>query len=112
VPVTDPRARSLALYLRRRAADFSFSADVNDEQMVARAGMTLLDAAVLAEAMPEGDRRLSELSAAHCFESMPEHEAQFLETPAIRSAVQRPLTDEPMTGGQVIDLIVATARDR
>jgi hypothetical protein len=110
--VTDPRARSLAYYLRQRAADFSFSADVNDAQTTAQAGMTLLDAARLAEAMPEGDRRLRELSEAHCFESLPEREALFLETPAIRSAVQRPLTGEPMTGLQVIDLIVATARDR
>jgi hypothetical protein len=110
--MTDPRARSLAFYLRQRAADFSLSADVNDAQTTARAGMTLLDAAMLAEAMPEGDRRLRQLSEAHCFESLPEREAQFLETPAIRSAVQRPLAGEPMTGVQVIDLIVATARDR
>jgi hypothetical protein len=110
--VTDPRARSLADYLRQRAADFSFSADVNDAQTTARAGMTLLDAALLAEAMPEGDRRLRALSEAHCFESLPEREALFLETPAIRSAVQRPLAGEPMTGVQVIDLIVATARNR
>lgn len=110
--MSDPRARSLAFYLRQRAADFSFSADVNDAQTTAQAGMTLLDAALLAEAMPEGDRRLKELSEAHCFESLPEREALFLETPAIRSAVQRPLAGEPMTGVQVIDLIVATARHR
>ncbi|MGH3317101.1 MAG: hypothetical protein ACRDO0_13235, partial [Nocardioidaceae bacterium] len=97
-------------YLRQRAADFSFSADVNDAQTTARAGMALLDAALLAEAMPERDRRLRELSEAHCFESLPEREARFLETPAIRSAVQRPLSGEPMTGAQVIDLIVATTR--
>jgi hypothetical protein len=69
--VADPRAAALAEYLRQRAADFSWLANLNDTQYTALAGMVLLDAAALAEAMPAGDERLCELSWRHRFTSAP-----------------------------------------
>jgi hypothetical protein len=107
--VPDPRARALACYLRQRAAEFSLSADFNDAQATARAGMALLDAADLAELMHGSDPRLRSLSEALRFESMPNHEARFLETQPIRAAMQRPLTVPDMTGRQVLDLLITTA---
>jgi hypothetical protein len=108
--VVDPRAAALAKYLRQRAADFSWLANLNDTQYTARAGMVLLDAAALAEAMPAGDERLCELSWRHRFTSAPHGLALFVETPAIRAAIQRPMITAPMTGKQVLELIVVTAR--
>jgi hypothetical protein len=48
----DPRAEALADYLRQRASAFSLSADATGEQHIATAGMSLLDAAALAESLP------------------------------------------------------------
>jgi hypothetical protein len=36
--------------------------------------------------------------------------ALFVETTAIRAAIQRPMVTAPMTGKQVLELIVVTAR--
>lgn len=105
----DPRASALADYLRERAASFSMSADVTGVQDTARAGMALLDAAVIAEALGSSDRELRVLSEAGLFESMPGGRAWFVETQRIRAAIQRPLVTERQTGAQIIAQLVATA---
>lgn len=108
--VGDARADALADYLCRRAAAFSMSADVSDEQHIARAGMALLDAAHIARELPPEDDRLTALSEAGRFETMPDRTARFVETAQMRAAVQRPLSGESMTGSAILDLIVETAR--
>jgi len=106
----DPRAVALADYLRQRASAFSLSADSTDEQHIARAGMALLDAAALAEELVAGDGRLKALSDASCFEAMADGACRFVETPRLRSVVQRPLAGSPMSGEQILDLLVTGAR--
>lgn len=106
---TDARAAALAVYFRDRASAFSMSADVNDEQGIAGAGMALLDAAKLAESLPAQDQRLVLLSEAGRFETMPNDTALFLETPALRAAMQRPLAGAPMSGSDILALLVDTA---
>ncbi len=105
----DPRADALADYLRDWAASFSLSADVTGVHDTARAGMALLDAAAIAQAMGSNDRGLRVLSEAGLFESMPFGRARFVETPGIRAAIQRPLVAGRQTGGQIIAHLVATA---
>jgi hypothetical protein len=107
----DARAHALADYLCQRAAAFSLSADVTDEQHIARAGMALLDAAHIARELPPEDDRLKVLSEAGRFETMPDHTARFVETEQLRAAVQRPLSGESMTGNAILELIVETARE-
>lgn len=107
-PGPDARAAALADYLRERAAAFSLSADVLGSQSTASAGMALLDAAHIAEAMTTNDPRLAVLSEAGLFESMPEGRARFLETNGIRAAIQRPLICDPQGGEQIIARLVAT----
>ena len=106
----DARAAALAHYLRERAASFSMSADVTGAQDTAHAGMALLDAASIADAMLPTDHRLRALSEAGVFESMPDRQARFLETPEIRATVQRPLLSGPQTGAEILAQIVDTAR--
>jgi hypothetical protein len=106
----DARAAALADYLRGRAAAFSLSADVNNEQHIARAGMALLDAALVAEHLSATDERLAALSEAGLFETMPDGKALFLETGEVRAAVQRPLAGTSMSGPEVLHLLVYTAR--
>jgi hypothetical protein len=106
---SDPRADALAGYLRDRAAAFSFSADSTNGQHIAAAGMALLDAAALAERLPATDRRLRRLSGAGCFETMHDGSSAFLETPDLRAAVQRPLSGAPMSGADILALLVLTA---
>jgi hypothetical protein len=106
----DARALALAEYLRARAAAFSLSADVNEADQIARAGMALLDAASAAEALPADDPTLVALSEAGRFESMPGNVARFVETPRVRAAVQRPISGTPMTGEQILSLLVDSAR--
>jgi hypothetical protein len=108
---TDARAAALAVYFRDRASAFSMSADVNDEQGIAGAGMALLDAAKLAETLSAQDQRLILLSEAGRFETMPNDTALFLETPALRAAMQRPLAGEPMSGSDILALLVDTASE-
>jgi hypothetical protein len=108
--VPDARAAALADYLRGRAAAFSLSADVNKEQHIAKAGMALLDAAMIAEGLSPTDERLKALSEAGRFETMPNGNALFLETAELRAAVQRPLAGTPMSGHEILHLIVDTAR--
>ena len=106
----DARAAALAAYLRQRAAAFSLSADVNDEQHIAAAGMALLDAARLAERLSSTDERLIALSDAGRFETMPDSKARFIETDELRAAVQRPISGAPMSGHDILTLLVHTAR--
>jgi hypothetical protein len=105
----DPRGAALAEYLRDRAADFSLAADVTTQQHVARAGMALLDAAVIAENLTRTDPDLDRLSAAGCFESMPHQGFRFVENDAIRAAVQRPLAGMPTTGRDILALLASVA---
>lgn len=107
----DARAAALAVYLRERAESFSMSADVTGVQDTARAGMALLDAASIAEAMTPSDSRLRVLSERGHFESMPQGRARFVETPAMRAAIQRPLVSDRQTGAEIIAALVSTARE-
>jgi hypothetical protein len=107
---SDARAAALAQYLRERAASFSMSADVTGVQDTARAGMALLDAAVVADAMSTSDDRLRLLSEAGLFESMPNGRARFAETPEIRAAIQRPLVSHRHTGVEIIADLIASIR--
>lgn len=106
----DARAMALAEYLRARAASFSLSADVNDAHQIAKAGMALLDAAAIAQTLHTSDPTLLALSEAGRFESMPDDRARFRETPSLRAAVQRPISGTPMTGRQILSLLVDTVR--
>lgn len=108
----DPRAQALADYLRERASAFSLSADSTNEHHIAQAGMALLDAAALAGRLPRSDHRLHALSAAGRFEAMPGGGCRFVETPALRAIVQRPLSGTPMSGDQILDLLAANAQTR
>jgi hypothetical protein len=105
----DPRAQALALYLRERAAAFSLSADAADEQRTASAGMALLDAAHAAGRMPRTDPRLAALTRSGHFEPMPGGGSRFVETDAIRRAIQRPLSGTPMSGDEILDLLIESA---
>jgi hypothetical protein len=104
----DPRAAALADYLRERAAAFSLSADVRGSQSTASAGMALLDAAHIADAMTANDPRLARLSEAGLFESMPEGRAVFVETTEVRAVIQRPLVRDPQAGEEIIAHLVAS----
>jgi hypothetical protein len=106
----DARAVALATYLRERAAALSLSADVSDSDVTARAGMALLDAAQIAASMPPHDIRLTALSEAGLFETMPESRAVFLETQEVHAVVYRAVAGGAQSGAAVIELIVATAR--
>lgn len=107
----DPRAQALARYFRERAASFSLSADSTDEQHIATAGMALLDAADVAEQLRPVDPRLAALTRAGRFESMPGGGSTFVETNGVRRAIQRPLSGAPMSGEEILDLVVASAWD-
>jgi hypothetical protein len=107
----DPRAQALARYLRERAAAFSLSADATGEQHIASAGMALLDAAQVAERLTRGDARLATLTRAGRFESMPDGTSRFLETDSVRRVIQRPLSGTPMSGAEILDLVVDCAWD-
>lgn len=104
----DPRAQALASYLRARAADFSMSADVTAEQHIAQAGMVLLDAAALIEAMAPGDERLHRMGTAGWFESTPDGLA-VVDAPALRHALQRPLAGPDADAQQVVALLMQLA---
>lgn len=108
----DPRATALGQYLRERAAAFSLSADEAEDQHIARAGMALLDAAALADYLPATDRRLEAMTRAGCFETMPGGTCRFVESDGLRAIVQRPLAGAPMTGAQILDLLVKTVHGR
>ncbi|MGN9909295.1 hypothetical protein ACTMTJ_17260 [Phytohabitans sp. LJ34] len=108
--MTDARAAALADYLHQRAAAFSLSADVNDAQETAHAGMALLDAAAVAQRLGPKDEIIRTLSEAGRFETMPDGKAVFLETSELRTAIQRPLLGSRMTGHEILALVVSTAR--
>jgi hypothetical protein len=73
--------------------------------------MALLDAAALAEYLPATDPRLSALSLAGRFETMPDGASRFLETQDVRAALRRPISGASMTGEQILDLLVTIAHD-
>ena len=103
---------ALAEYMRERAAAFSLSADVNDADQIAQAGMALLDAAAIAETLPTDDPTLIALSEAGRFESMPGDKAHLVETPRLRAVVQRPISGAPMAERQILALLVDSAGNR
>ena len=103
---------ALAEYMRERAAAFSLSADVNDADQIAQAGMALLDAAAIAETLPTDDPTLIALSEAGRFESMPGDKAHFVETPRLRAVVQRAISGAPMAERQILALLVDSAGNR
>ncbi len=105
----DPRAAALAVYLRHWAAAFSLSADATDVANTAEAGMALLDAAEIAGSMSSDDPNLRTLSEAGLFESMPEDQAAFVDTPEIRAAIRRPIASGAEDGAAIIAHLVATA---
>jgi hypothetical protein len=104
----DPRDVGLATYLRERAAALSLSEDVTDAPTTARAGLTLLDAALVAEAMLPADPRINALCEAGLFESVPVGTARFNETSAIRAAIQRPVIGPAQDGTAILALLCAT----
>jgi hypothetical protein len=108
-PGQDPRSAAFGRYLREAAASFSLSADVTGTASTADAGMALLDAALIAEAMPADDPRIRLLSEAGLFESMPQGEAAFVETREVRRAIQRSLVSGPEDGSAIIAKVAAAA---
>lgn len=107
----DPRAAALSRYLRGAAAVFSMSADVTDSPSTADLGMSLLDAARIAGAMPSADPRIRILSEAGLFESIPGGEAVFIEVAEIRRAVRRALVSGPEDGASIIARLITTASE-
>lgn len=74
--------------------------------------MALLDAASIAEGLHSQSPILTSLSEAGRFESMPGGAARFCETRQMRAAVQRPISGHPMTGQEILALLVDTASNR
>ena len=107
----EPRAAALARYLRGWAAAFSLSADATHASATADAGMALLDAAAIAESMQGDDPRIRTLSEAGLFESMPNDEALFVETPQIRAGIFRPISSDAESGESIIATLVALAAE-
>lgn len=105
----DARALALAVFLRRWAGAFSFSADALDSPETAHAGMTLLDAAQRAEQLAADDPVIVVLSEAGHFESMPGGHARFVETVEIRHAVLRLIVGPTFDGGQVLAAIASAS---
>lgn len=101
----------MADYLRAQAEALSLSADTTGEQHIARAGMALLDAAMLAEHLPATDPRLRALSLAERFETMPNGASRFIDTPDVPAALLRPISGSSMSGEQILNLLVGIATD-
>ncbi|SDT61272.1 hypothetical protein [Jiangella sp. DSM 45060] len=105
----DARSLALAIFLRRWAGAFSFSADALDSPDTARAGMTLLDAAQRAEQLAPDDPVIVVLSEAGHFESMPGGRARFVETVEVRRAVLRLIVGPTFDGRQVLTAIASAS---
>ena len=105
----DARALALAVFLRRWAGAFSFSADALDSPDTARAGMMLLDAAQRAEQLAANDPVLVVLSEAGHFETLPGGHARFIETVEVRHAVLRLIVGPDFDSGQIITAIVSAS---
>jgi hypothetical protein len=104
----DPRAAALSALLRERAGFFSLSADVNDSPHIADAGMSLLEAAEIAEQLTSGDPLLVEFSEHGMFESMPDGQARVIATAEFHRALQRSIVGHPRDGLAVLqDLLKA-----
>jgi hypothetical protein len=87
------------------------SADVNVQQHTARAGMALLDAALLAERLTSNDYRLRLLSEAGRFETMPDETFVVVESAGMRAVLQRPLAGVSLTGDEVLTSLARAASD-
>lgn len=98
----DPRSVALAGFLRRRAALFSLSADVNDSTHIADAGMSLLDAAGAAEDLAAQDPLLVQLSERGLFESMPDGGARVVESEELGRSLSRSILGEARAGREVL----------
>jgi hypothetical protein len=107
----DPRAAALADFLRRRAAAFSLSADVNGSARIADAGMALLDAAILASRLAPRDPMLVAMSEAGLFESMPGDQARVVVTPELLRALQRPISGDARDAEQILRAIVVALEE-
>lgn len=108
-PPSDPRGAALADFLRGEARALSLFADVTGTMHVARAGMAMLDAALLAERLAPGDRVLVCLAEAGLFESMPQNRARFSATTEIHRAVHRPIAGRIQDGHTLLDSIAFAA---
>ncbi len=102
---SDPRADALAAFLRKRAALFSLSADVNGSPHIAEAGMTLLEAAGVAEDLEDLDPLLAQMSERGLFESMPGGTARVVESDDLGRLLARSILDPSRDGrGILMDL--------
>jgi hypothetical protein len=98
----DPRAAALAGFLRDRAGLFSLSADVNNAPHIADAGMSLLEAAAVAENLQTGDPILVEMSERGLFESMPQGGARVVETEELGRSLSRSILGHARDGRSVL----------
>jgi hypothetical protein len=104
----DPRAIALGAFLRDRAALFSLSADVNGSGHIAEAGMSLLEAADVAEELQTRDPLLIEMSERGLFESMPDGSARVLASDEIGRSLSRSILGKARDGRSVLrDLVAA-----
>ena len=104
----DPRAIALAAFLRERAALFSLSADVNGSGQIAEAGMSLLEAAAVAEELQTYDPLLTEMSERGLFESMPDGAARVLASDEVGRSLSRSILGLARDGrGVLLDLVAA-----
>ncbi|TDD66348.1 hypothetical protein E1262_22350 [Jiangella aurantiaca] len=99
----------MAIFLRRWAGAFSFSADALDSADTARVGMTLLDAAQRAEQLAPDDPIIVVLSEAGHFEPMPGGHARFVETVEIRHAVLRLVVGPAIDANQILAAIASAS---
>lgn len=104
----DPRAPALASFLRERAALFSLSAEVNDSPHIADAGMSLLDAAAIADDLRSDDPLMVELSERGLFETMPDRGARVVPSEELNRSLQRSIVGSARDGWAVLgDLLDA-----
>lgn len=102
----DPRAAALSRFLRDRAALFSLSADVNDSAEIAEAGMSLLEAAAVAQQMVSSDPLLVTMSERGLFESMPHGAARVVDSVAVGQSLARSIMRGSRDGRTVlVDLL-------
>lgn len=73
--------------------------------------MAILDAALLAENLPSTDPRLLALTHAERFETMPDGVSRFLATQDVQAVLRRPIAGAPMSGEQILNLLVTVATD-
>ena len=109
-PPYEPRAAALADFLRGEARALSLSAEVTGTMQIARVGMALLDAALLAERLSPSDPLLVCLSEEGLFESLPDNRACFAASAEIHRAIYRPIAGRIQNGPAILDTIASAAR--